>query len=103
MLDIYFGDSVETIHGEEIKWIESYRFKNMTCLHRDAFMGLHFINNPLFEMYALSDGNKYNTSILIEEAKKRRQNVSNEEFKNDYLVMTEVQMEKYSEITSFYD
>ena len=75
----------------------------MTCEYEDSFMCLHFMNDPLFEMYDLSYSNKSDEKILIEEIKKQRKCVSNAEPKHDYLVMAKVQIKENSEITNYYD
>ena len=41
LFGIGFGDLVEKNSGIVNKETKTYRFKDVTCVHEDAFMGLH--------------------------------------------------------------
>ena len=60
----------------------------MICEHEDIFMGLHFMNDLLFEMYDSSYKNK------SEEQNINFKKASNAEFKNDNVFMTKVQIKR---------
>ena len=57
-IGIYFGKLVGKNHWLENEEKKTYRFKDVTCEHEDSFMGLNFMNTPLFEMYDLPYINK---------------------------------------------
>ena len=64
-LGIYFGSLVGKNIGPANNERETYRFKDVTCEHEDAFMGLHFINDPLCEMYDLPYSNKLEETYYL--------------------------------------
>ena len=66
-------------------------------------MDLHFMNDPLFEMYELPYNYKSEERILTEGKKKQKKYASNAELKHDYLVLEKVRIRKNSEITTYYD
>lgn len=68
-LGIYFGKLIEKNCQLENKDRKAYRFKFVTCKHEDSFMDLHFMNDPLFEMYELPYNYKSEERILTEEKK----------------------------------
>ena len=82
---------------------DNYRFKDLTYKHEDSFIGLHFMNDPLFQMYDIEYVNSYQSISNIERQKKSGKNVTNAALCNDYLVLAKVRIKKDSEITTYYD
>ena len=69
-LGVCFDNLVEKNLGLENKETETHRFENVTYEHEDAFIGLHFMNDPLFEIYNLLYRIKYREKPLIEKVEK---------------------------------
>lgn len=102
-IGMYFGRMIERNSQIESKEKDNYRFKDLTCKHEDSFIGLHFMNDPLFQLYDIQSGSSFEEKQYIESQKKARKNVTNAVLQNDYLVSAKVRIKKYSEITTYYD
>ena len=102
-IGMYFGRMIERNSQIESKEKDNYRFKDLTCKHEDSFIGLHFMNDPLFQLYDIQSGSSFVEVQYIESQKKARKNVTNAVLQNDYLVSAKVRIKKYSEITTYYD
>ena len=100
---MYFGRMIERNSQIESNERDNYRFKDLTCNHEDSFIGLHFMNDPLFQMYDKKFDNSYEYKSYIDRQKQLRENRTNAVLRNDYLVSAKVRIKKNSEITTYYD
>ena len=100
---MYIGRMIERNSQIESNERDNYRFKDLTCNHEDSFIGLHFMNDPLFQMYDEKIDNIYEYTSNIDSKIFLRENVTNAVLRNDYLVSVKVRIKKNSEITTYYD
>ena len=89
-IGMYLGRMIEMNSQIESNERDNYRFKDLTYKHEDSFICLHFMNDPLFQMYDVDYVNIYQSKSNIDRQKKLRKNVTNALLCNDYLVLAKV-------------
>ncbi len=93
-IGMYFGRMIERNIQIESNERDNYRFKDLTCNHEDSFIGLHFMNDPLFQIYDKKFDHTYEYTSNIDRQKQLRENVTNAVLRNDYLALAKVRIKK---------
>lgn len=101
ILGLYMGTLVDDNAEKENG---NYRFHNLIPRKNTSYMGMHYINDPLYPLYCEHAENCFvDINSRVHEAKKKNVNKVNVKIMTDYLVRATKRINVGNEITTYYD
>ena len=101
ILGLYMGTLVDDNAEKENG---NYRFHNLNPRKNTSYMGMHYINDPLYPLYCEhAEKGFVDINAKVQEAKKKKLNKVNVKIMTDYLVRATKRINVGNEITTYYN